>query len=52
MKLKNNEQPVSELLVQNPYLIAYCMPSFYLISVFSKEILITFEKETSNFMLI
>lgn len=42
IRLKDSECPVSKLTVQNPYLFAYCRPTFYLISIHSRETLITF----------
>lgn len=38
--------------MQNPYLFAYCRPTFYLISIQSKETLITFEKEALSFLIL
>lgn len=42
IKIKDSENPIEGLVVQNPYLLAYCRPTFYLISMQSKEIVITF----------
>lgn len=52
VRLRDSEQPVSHLCVQNPYLFAYCRPTFYLISIQSKETLITFEKEALSFLIL
>lgn len=40
---------MSKLTVQNPYLFAYCRPTFYLISLQSRDTLITFEKDSLNY---
>ena len=52
MLLKDSDCPVSILQVQNPYILAYCHPVVYLISIHSKEILITFEKDILSMSLI
>jgi hypothetical protein len=52
IKLPDSDCPVSALQVQNPYLFAYCRPAIYLLSIISKDILITFEKDATDLMLL
>ena len=50
--LKSSETPISLVEVQTPYMLVYCHPIAYLLSIKSREIMITFEKDISNMTLI
>jgi hypothetical protein len=50
--LADSDCPVSALRVQTPYIFAYCRPVVYLIAISSKNILITFEKDAVQFLLL
>lgn len=35
IRLKDSDQPVTMLRIQNPYLVAYCRPTIYVVSLCS-----------------
>lgn len=45
INIPKSKAPVSLLLFQNPYLIAYCEPNVYVINPYKQSILISFQKE-------